>query len=101
MKIKNVDTRDINLQVGIHLVLMQEAWFKEVSASVQSPAFKISFRDTPLLYYMQRILKNLYMSGQKKTSVSIPDNERTVLSHLAKETLVSGFLVSQDKYKSS
>ena len=34
--------------------------------------------------------------SRKKTLASIPDNERTSLSHLSKDTLVTGFLVVQD-----
>ena len=43
------------------------------------------------------MVKPLYMREQKKTLVSIPDHERTVLSHLARDTLDTGFLVAQDK----
>ena len=33
----------------------------------------------------------------EKTLVSNPDNERTVLRHLTRDTLVTGFFVTQDK----
>ena len=46
---------------------------------------------------MQRIVKHLNMSEQKKTLESIPDNKGIFLSHLARDTLVTGFIVAQDE----
>ena len=43
---------------------------------------------------MHRIVKHLYTSDKKKKWVSIPDNERKVLNHLARETLVNGRCVT-------
>ena len=90
MKITNLDTREINFQMGNHLVLFdqQEFWKNghsrmgigrmgrqiKVSALVQAPAFKISLKHTPY-----------YVSEQKRTSVSIPENERTVLNQKFKQ----------------
>ena len=48
---------------------------------------------------MQKIVKHLYMREQKKTLVSIPDNERIVLSYIARDNLVTSFIVAQDKNK--
>ena len=71
----------------------------KVSALDQSPAFKISLRDTPLLY-AEDSEAPLY-EWAKKTLVSSADNERIVLSHLARDTSVTGFIVAQDENISS